>query len=160
MFPYATFVYEMERDGFKGEILVDEELGALRQQAVVSDFMSRGRLVASGVPHRSGMGPVLLNIFVSDTASGIKCRLSKFADDTELKNAADITNDQDSIQRELPSSRSELEEEPSKNLVKKNHKNLGKFIKSQCKVPHLAWANPRHEYNWENSFRAVLWRST
>lgn len=121
----------------KGEILMDEELGSLRQQVMVTDFMSRWRLVASDIPHGSGMGPILLNIFISDTARGIKCRLSKFADYTELRNAACITNNQDTIQRDLPSSRSELEEEPSENLVKKNHKNLVKFNKSQCRALHL-----------------------
>lgn len=68
LFPYATFVSKTGRDGLEGEILVDEELGALRQQVMVSDFMSKWRLVASGVPHGSGTGPVVLNIF-NDTAS-------------------------------------------------------------------------------------------
>lgn len=77
---------------FKSEILVDEELGALRQQGMISNFMSRWRL-GKCVPHSSDTGPVLLNIFINDIASGIKCSLSKFAADTKLRNAADITND-------------------------------------------------------------------
>ena len=68
------------------------------------------------------------------TDNGIECSLSKFADDTKLSGAVNMTKERDAIQRDLD------------RLEWCAHINLMKFSKATCKVLHLGGGSPKHRY--------------
>ncbi|GAB0188822.1 protein FAM13A [Grus japonensis] len=82
----------------------------------------------------SVLGQALFNIFVSDMDSGIECTLSRFANDAKLCGVVDTLEGRDAIQRDLD------------RFERWARANRMKFNKAKCKVLHVGWRNPKHDY--------------
>ena len=62
---------------------IGNSLSGRKQRVAVSGRMSCWEDVSSGIPQGSVLRPLLFIIYINDLDSGVKRRLSKFADDTK-----------------------------------------------------------------------------
>ena len=95
-------ITRLEKNGFDGWTTrwIRYWLNGHTMRDAVIGSVSKWRPVMSGVPQELVLGQVLFNILVGDKESGIKCTLSKFADNTKLS-GVDTLEGKDAIPMDL-----------------------------------------------------------
>jgi retron-type reverse transcriptase len=106
--PHKRLIEKLKAHGIRGEVAnwIEEWLRDRIQRVVVglNGENSELKQVESGVPQGSVLGPVLFTVFINDLDDRIEsrnCRISKFADDTNLIGKAGSKENTDIIQEDL-----------------------------------------------------------
>ena len=83
--PHQRLILKLISHGIGISIInwVEQWLSNRRQTVVVDGEVSKWKLVLSGVPQGSVLGPVLFLVCINDLEEGVTSKILKFADDTK-----------------------------------------------------------------------------
>jgi hypothetical protein len=134
--PHERLLMKLEALGIEGRLLrwIREWLNERRQRVVVGGEYSDWKMVTSGVPQGSVLGPVLFLIFINDIDEGIRSRMWKFADDLKMMGRVTSKDDIEQIRKDIDK------------LVEWSEDWQLSFNLEKCKVMHIGSKNEENRY--------------
>ena len=101
--PHRKLLNKVESHGISGHIHSwrSDWLCDRKQRVVLNGQFSDLCNVSSGVPQGSVLGPILFLIYINDLDEDVKCKISKFADDTKIANRVISLSQQQELQNDL-----------------------------------------------------------
>ena len=145
--PHQCLLYQIWLHGIRGQILnwIKAWLSNRKQRVVLNGIKSEWKIVESGVPQGSVLGPLLFIIFVNHIHVGLKSRVWKFADDIKLVGPSGSDVQASKIQEDLDV------------LVEWTRKWQMSFNYDKCKVMHLGGSGgDRSNYEMGGSILDVI----
>jgi len=127
--PHKRLLSKLADHGIRGSLLrwIQSWLLNRAQRVCLNGTVSTWRLVLSGVPQGSVLGPILFLIFINDLDIDIQNLLLKFADDTKLCSKVCNAEDIAKLQEDLDT------------LVRWSQQWQMKFNVQKCKVMHVGY---------------------
>ena len=134
--PHQRLLLKLKAHGIGDSITdwIEQWLTDRRQRVVVDGEVSNLKLVLSGVPQGSVLGPILFLIYINDLDDSIKSNVLKFADDTKLFRKVNTDGDKQHLQNDLD------------RLVKWSEKWQMLFNFGKCKCLHTGLGNLNVNY--------------
>eukprot|EP00061_Rhincodon_typus_P011561 g36669.t1 len=88
---HGRLVQKVKSHGIKSELArwIQNWLSHRRQRVAVGGCFAEWRVVTSGVPKGSVLGPLLLVVYINDLEENMAGLISKFADDTNIGGVVD-----------------------------------------------------------------------
>ena len=140
--PHKRLLAKIKDLNINGNLLkwIENWLTGRRQRVVINGKASNWKLVLSGVPQGSVLGPICFIIFINDLdlAAILSDMKKKFADDTKILKQIRGQQDQQIFQECIES------------LVKWSKDWGMEFNNKKCKIMHIGKNNPKFEYKMDN----------
>src|SRR5678816_1717423 len=135
--PHKRLMKKLLQCGIGGVVhgWIKEWLRNRKQCVQLNGNKSSWEIVKSGVPQGSVLGPLLFLIYINDLDQGLKCKVSKFADDTKV--ATTVRNGEGCIK---------IQNDLDK-LLGWAEKWQMNFNSKKCKVLHLGYSNKSFNYD-------------
>ena len=134
--PHQRLLLKLKAHGIRDSITdwIEQWLTDRSQRVVVDGEVSNWKLVLSGVPQGSVLGPILFLIYINDLDDSITSNVLKFADDTKLFRKVNTDGDKQHLQNNID------------RLVKWSEKWQMLFNFGKCKCLHTGHGNLNVNY--------------
>ena len=134
--PHKRLLDKLKCHGIRGKLWnwISNWLYGRKQRVCIKGYASTWKMVTSGVPQGSVLGPLSFLIFINDLDEGIINSILKFADDTKIFGPAQCHRDRECLQKDL------------EKLVSWAEQWQMEFNVDKCKVMHMGRSNEGYTY--------------